>query len=1339
MAGLQCAIIPTVFNEKGEKVESKLFRDLLTYSNNNRDFSNNIYEITKSNDFIRGWDNRLSKDENGEYTLQSLIEKTNLSSRMDERNIIKALNKQLGAVDSRGKLIDQKVTTTEDLIALRERARDFNKDNPFRKDYVADVTKSVNDRGKEIYVLAVQRRNTLNSIEAEKMDYNTTLNQKLRNILESKGIKIGALTELERRRGLNGVTDFDTAKDAATGLIELIRIAEGKRGEAALPEEFAHFALAALQSDPLVRRLVKAVSSEQAIERILGKDFDTYNVAYKGDWNKLAMEAAGKLLSKHLLENEPTSGTYKTFLDRVIDKIKDFFRGFQASEIERAIEDADKSAGELAKSIMSGRMDEKMNVENISSSGMFLSTEEEVDKKLSLIQRIINKELKRLKIYEARNPKDKITRDQKLLINELEKARDSHREIEGIYKFLSSALKNLTISDKALSSLNDNNTMTAADKASALRELRNTLYSYKSMVEELQAELAEDELTEAGEFGDDVKEVVDRVVGLTSRLEAKYQKVAVPMFIDFIKPFIGDNIRVPFGKFKNKVYTLDELVKTADRDISIFDRWLDSVAESSDLILKVMDRAVKVSKNKARRRVIELSKEIKAAGILLEKAGIKDMDWMFEKDSEGKKTGKYISKLDWTTYNSERNALYDRLKGQYGEAWFMNKEARTIRDTWLEKNTIREGDRSVPNDKYVSEAYKRLNPDQKKFYDNMMEIKAELDSFLPDGYTSLTNAVQLRKDLLERLKTSDSVSGAAKELWENVKDGFIERTDDTDIGIAPAIKDFEEQRVQKLPVYFTKKLENPEDISTDVVSTMVAYASMAVDFDEMSKIIDQLEMGRDVLKERQITQTQGNRTLMESFKAAGRTVEEKLFNKGGTTKFMGRLNDFFEMQVYGRYMADEGTLGNSKVSKAKLANQINRLTSFNNLALNLLAGISNVATGSVMMRIEAFSGEFFNEKDVLIGDKNYAKYLPKFLSNIGNRIKTDKLSLWNEHFDVMQEYEQEIKNTEFDRKTWFSKMFGANSLFFLSNSGEHWMQTRTSLAAANAVKLKDKNGKEISLFDAYEEEAIIKEGVKVGARLKLMDGVTKLDGSKFTEEDEFNFQQRVKAINQGMHGIYNKADRSALQRLAIGRLAFLYRKWMKPSFNKRFNSARYNFDLGEWTEGYYLTSGKFLWNLTKDIARLQFHVAAHWGELTKTEKANIRRALTEMVHFLVLSVFLGLKDWDDDEDRPWVSKMAEYQAHRLYTELGAMVPGKSMFSEGFKILQQPAAGISVMQNSLNLLDVINPLAYMDEIESGRYKGHSRAYRSFMKSPLVPLYKTVSNVLDPNDAIAFFRQ
>jgi hypothetical protein len=72
-------------------------------------------------------------------------------------------------------------------------------------------------------------------------------------------------------------------------------------------------------------------------------------------------------------------------------------------------------------------------------------------------------------------------------------------------------------------------------------------------------------------------------------------------------------------------------------------------------------------------------------------------------------------------------------------------------------------------------------------------------------------------------------------------------------------------------------------------------------------------------------------------------------------------------------MADEGTFGKTNIDKGKFANFVNRMTSMNSLALNILSGISNVATGKVMMRIEALSGEFFNERDVIAADKIYGK------------------------------------------------------------------------------------------------------------------------------------------------------------------------------------------------------------------------------------------------------------------------------------------------------------------------------------------------------------------------------
>ena len=100
----------------------------------------------------------------------------------------------------------------------------------------------------------------------------------------------------------------------------------------------------------------------------------------------------------------------------------------------------------------------------------------------------------------------------------------------------------------------------------------------------------------------------------------------------------------------------------------------------------------------------------------------------------------------------------------------------------------------------------------------------------------------------------------------------------------------------------------------------------------------------------------------------------------------------------------------------------------------------------------------------------------------------------------------------------------------MNNAGEHWMQNRTSLALADAYKMKAPNGKIVSLWDAMEVVPIDKNNKKAGAKLQLKQGYTKADGSAFTQDDIIKFSRRSAAINQRMHGIYNKADRSAVQR-----------------------------------------------------------------------------------------------------------------------------------------------------------------------------------------------------------------
>lgn len=443
------------------------------------------------------------------------------------------------------------INNDENYRKLLQKAISFNQNSDFRDNYVARITKiQDNESSREFIGIEVRKRNKMLSLEADKMEYNTNLNNRLREILEAHGVKIGALTDLEERLGVNGVADFDTAKVSADGMIELIRLANGDRGESALPEEFAHFALEALGDHPLVSRLINNLHSNNLVEEILGDEFNTYNTLYNGDTAKLAKEAAGKLLAKHLLNTEPIEQKpYKNLLERVIAAIKSLFKTIGATQVQRAIYQADTHFKELARDILSGRLDEDISIDNIASGDKLYQISERVQRDKKLLTNIIEVESKRLEIYGKRNPKSQFDARQRELIDNLQLMLDENNEIEGVYSFLSSALEEL---GKLSNRLSDNSSGDIKKEASVLRDIRNYIYSYGDIIEEIRDVLLDEERYKDNRYGQKVRVALNDTASLIADLKASYNKTAMPLFLDFLKPFIGNQIEISLENIKAK-------------------------------------------------------------------------------------------------------------------------------------------------------------------------------------------------------------------------------------------------------------------------------------------------------------------------------------------------------------------------------------------------------------------------------------------------------------------------------------------------------------------------------------------------------------------------------------------------------------------------------------------------------------------------------------------------------------------------------------------------------------------------------------------------------------------
>ena len=81
-----------------------------------------------------------------------------------------------------------------------------------------------------------------------------------------------------------------------------------------------------------------------------------------------------------------------------------------------------------------------------------------------------------------------------------------------------------------------------------MRDVRNYLYSYKHIMKDIRDALLDEEQQTDNRYGERIRVVLDNTNILLGDLFARYTKIAMPLFVDFIKPFIGESIIVPFGK-----------------------------------------------------------------------------------------------------------------------------------------------------------------------------------------------------------------------------------------------------------------------------------------------------------------------------------------------------------------------------------------------------------------------------------------------------------------------------------------------------------------------------------------------------------------------------------------------------------------------------------------------------------------------------------------------------------------------------------------------------------------------------------------------------------------------
>ena len=647
---------------------------------------------------------------------------------------------------------------------------------------------------------------------------------------------------------------------------------------------------------------------------------------------------------------------------------------------------------------------------------------------------------------------------------------------------------------------------------------------------------------------------------------------------------------------------------------------------------------------------------------------------------------------------------------------------------WFNKDFDQSGPAVQPKKEFYdnSKAYKAVinKPEVKALYEAIERTIQEANSFIPflnnldDG-----RMPQMPARLTQVWNRQSGIMQRLGYVWDEVA---TTQADDLDYvedeGTMP-----NGDPIKLIPTRFIKMLKNPNIISTDAVSAVVAYYHMATNFKNMQQNQDQIELLLNLLRNVQIRNRRGIKPAGSSniYKQAQLLVDRLMYGKNMTPILW--------------------KVGDKEINVSKVATNILNFVRKVNLSGNIWSIATSFFTDSTYTTMEAMLGRFFDADDLRFAVAEFEKQLPDMMANIGNPNPKGKLP-------YLLQLNQVVKSNQeiFNRLDQSQVLRSINQNFWYAGytQSDYIVKSHTLISIYHNYKLVDgkflskneylnqyypndrKAGKvafkqlKTTLYDAYNEDGSIKKEYEKAITTQLLNKV----------------KNRIDVLSRRIDGTLREVDKAAVHAHALAQYIVLHKNFMISGLHDRFKKKQFNLDTGMEEDGYYRATASFLKGIAGNRHFALKEILADYDQLKDYEQYAIRRVLYDMM-LIVASTTLALSiaalvDGDDDYDN-WVMQSITYLALRSAFEFRTMYNPFEFMS----MIKSPTAAFTWFDNASSFINLFNPFSYIGKggpfkiIDRGVYEGMPRILRNMIK--VTPI-RSIIEAADPESKRSYLQ-
>lgn len=936
----------------------------------------------------------------------------------------------------------------------------------------------------------------------------------------------------------------------------------------------------------------------------------------------------------------------------------------------------------------------------------------------------LQRQLKKMKAEQGVTPETtRLEQSLHTLMREI----NNNKYYMGILGFLSEASTQIQKMENILQSTPQfgSNLERASAMAKSLMQVKSITDGYKNILTSLSNIdniVSDERLSDADKQV--IKDQATKLVEFFDKHDKTLKELRLNTMTTIATEYLGD-------KLSNGMAVVN-IVEMAEKDSTIYD-YLYSIGRVSNPLIATMGNIIRDAQSSRDAKMNAISLRIRRVENKLRKAGIKS-DFMYESN------GYIISDIDWTAYNKARAKFRKGLKGQGNRGLSIDEAMKNWEDANTEDRIVDfDSGRTekVPNATY-RKAFPQLTKEQQEYYTTMMQIKGELGTLLPNYAQRQFIPPQVRRSFVDAIQAAIK-GGSLQSLIKAIRTKFKDLTtirEDDDRYARNGIVNGEEYNIvsgaldntpfRQIPIFYINKIKDQGELLKDFSSAIQHLAGTAINYEAMNNIKDTVEFMADFIKDQEVTAGRNYKSL-DMVEDTGIRIYKQLKAFASNSNTIGIVDGFIDKHLYGVNIKDTGKYHH-------LLRNLLAYTSVKSLAVNVKGAISNYLVGELQMLIEAGAMEFYNPIDYawahkeVFGDNTVGSVgrIMDFMTNNTN----SKSVLLAQIFDPLNENFSEQQHQRYYRGP-LRHLLGKDFTFIGYGAGEHLIHFVTMYAILHNTKVKI-NGKTKTLYDVFS----VGNKVDGNSELIIDKNATYIndEGQEVPIDNAFleKIRKRIRYTNQTMHGAMNEEDKGLIHQRMAGRFIMNLRQWMVEHYSRRYRGSHYDATLGEYREGFYNTASRFVYAWVGDIFRFQRESMLHWNEMNSMQKANVRRALSELtVLASLLTLSFALGEPDDHKKEFWM-RMWIYQTKRAITDVRGSTP-LGIPLEMNTLINSPVAASNVVNSFLYPFVGINDIN--EEIKSGKHKGENRYFRN-IKKYLIPFYGQIEqlNEMDTDNGV-----